>query len=55
VAGVAAHVGGCAAELAAEGFGKVAMVGKAEFEGKRSEIVLASGQSFERSAETQEG
>jgi len=54
VTGAAAHVGGRAAELAAEGVGEVAVAGKTEFEGERGEIVRALGQSVERSAKTQE-
>ena len=54
-AGVTADIGGWAAELAAKGVGEVAVTGKAEVEGKPSEIVRAIGQPFERSAEAQSG
>src|SRR5262245_34342079 len=50
-----AHGGGGAAELAAEGVGEVAVAGKAEVEGQRSQVVRAAGQSFERGAEAQPG
>src|SRR5262249_37447048 len=45
--GVAAHGGGRAAELAAEGAGEMAVAGKAEFEGERGQVGLAVGQPFE--------
>src|SRR5262249_18771933 len=54
-AGDLAHVGGGAAELAAEGVGEVAVAGKAQVEGQRGEVAGAAGQSVERSAEAQLG
>src|SRR5581483_1651131 len=54
-AGVAAHFGGRATELAAEGVGEMAVAGKSEFEGECSEVVGAIGQSFERGAEPKQG
>ena len=51
IAGIAAHAGRRATELAAERIGEVAVAGKAEFEGELGEIVRAIGQSSERCAE----
>ena len=48
VAGMATDIGGCAAELATEGLGKMAVAGKAQFEGQRGEVVRAIGQPMER-------
>jgi hypothetical protein len=55
VAGISAHVGGRAAKLAPESVRKVAVAGKAEFEGKQGQIIRAIGQSFQRSAQSQTG
>ena len=52
---LAAHLGGRAAELAAEGVGEVAVAGEAEFEGERGKIAGAVGQAFERRAQAQAG
>ena len=53
--GVAAYVGGRAAELASEGVGEVAVAGKAQVEGERSQIVCAVSESFERRSEAKPG
>jgi hypothetical protein len=50
-----AHVGGPAAELAAESVGEMAVARKAELKRERGQIVRPASQPFERSAKAKPG
>src|SRR5262245_17261269 len=52
-AGATPHVGRREAKFTAEGVGEMTMAGKAQFEGKRGQIIRAISQAFKRGAQPQ--